>query len=371
MDNLSKALINVYNAIEEQMLINIAKRIKRSNDLLEEVKTSGEMEKIKSWQLEQLSQLGNLSKEQIEVIAKNARKIADEVENILRVSGYQAVDEIEEILERQVGRNDDIIQPPTDAKDSNNLMDILQAYEDQSLDKLNLVNSTMIDQSNVKYRDLINKTVGKVLSGTVTPQQALRESVQEIANRGFPALIDRAGREWTPEAYVDMTIRSTRGSVARSMQEERIKDYGGDLVEISAHDGARPNCEPYQGRIYSLSGNHPRYPSINETSIGEPDGLFGINCGHEMTPYFEGEKKTYTRPDTDENNEIYEESQKQRYYEREIRKSKRELRLMEEIGDEEGIKNAKNKIRNQQSNMRAFIEETGRTRRYYREQMFD
>ena len=54
----------------------------------------------------------------------------------------------------------------------------------------------------------------------------------------------------------------------------------------------------YQGRIFSrngtagtttdLEGNRISYISLSQTSYGEPDGLFGINCGHQQYPFIPG-----------------------------------------------------------------------------------
>lgn len=44
--------------------------------------------------------------------------------------------------------------------------------------------------------------------------------------------------------------------------------------------------------------------------------------------------------------------------------------MLRAIGDEEGAAKAELKIRKRQAAMRAFIEETGRERRRYREQVY-
>uniref|UniRef100_UPI00240A6D31 phage minor capsid protein n=1 Tax=Atopococcus tabaci TaxID=269774 RepID=UPI00240A6D31 len=74
--------------------------------------------------------------------------------------------------------------------------------------------------------------------------------------------------------------------------------------------------------------------------------------------------------DKEESERVYKESQKQRYLEREIRRAKKEKAAIEAMrATEEDLKKANAKIRQKQANMRAFIEDTGRTRRYQREQI--
>jgi hypothetical protein len=165
-------------------------------------------------------------------------------------------------------------------------------------------------------------------------------------------------------------MRSVTNDVTNEMTNERIRSYGGDLIEISAHSGARPKCAPYQGRIFSLSGTHPKYPAFSITTYGEKDGLFGINCGHQQYPFFEGvSEQTFQPLPTAKNAESYKESQKQRQYERDIRKAKSRERVLAAAGDEEGAEKARQLVRQRQARMRGFIDDSGRTRRYGREQI--
>lgn len=348
---------------------NIVKRIKRTDSLLEKIENSdGDPILITAWQVEALTQLGDLTQEQIRTIARESGKTADEIKNMLEQAGYSLIDEVEDTLQEGVDRG--ILRPPEhSARRSETLREILRAFEEQARDTFNLVNSTLIEQAGRQYVGIVNRTVGVVLSGAATPREAIRAGVRELAEKGIPALVDRAGRQWSTEAYLSMVTRSMSNEIANKMQDARFDEMGVDLVEVSSHAGARPLCAPYQGRVYSRSGKHPRYPALSDTSMGHPAGLFGINCGHVKYPYLEGSRRTYKPYPEEENDRIYKESQKQRYLERRIRHAKRELKLMQTLGDEEGIKEARAKVRQRQEAMREFIKDTGRTRRYDREQI--
>lgn len=359
---LAMPVVEVYLAIEEQILINIAKRLREGKKLMED--------DIQAWQLTKLMELGTLTQQNIITIAKHAKMAVNEVSKMLEEAGYSAVDEIEGDLAKAVQMGV-AIQPPSVAE-SATLTNILMAYQQQAKDVFNLVNTTMLRQAEQIYIDILNQTVGKVLTGVQTPQQALSETAARWAEQGIPALVDRRGRKWTTEAYVNMVIRSMSNRISNDMQFARMDDYGVDLIEVSSHLDARPKCAPYQGRIYSRSGRHQKYPPFNSTSYGQPDGLLGINCRHVIYPYIEGVSKQRFHPyDLDQVSKAYKESQKQRYLERQIRYAKRELKMMEALGDQEGIKAAKAKVRERQARMRAFINETGRKRNYEREQVYD
>lgn len=358
---ISQPIVDVYLAIEQQLLLNIAKRLREHRTLITE-------DNIKSWQTVQLSMMGNLTQSNIITIAKYSKMAIDEVSEALAIAGYEAINEFEGTLQEAV-REGLLIRPP-DVNSSRALEDVLLAYQLQAKNSLNLINTTMLQQADQVYLDIVNRTVGLVLSGSIDPVKALRRTVVEWADKGIPALIRKDGVAIGTEGYLNMVMRSTVNNVANQMQDTRMDEFGVDLVEISAHLGARPKCAPYQGRIFSRSGSHPKYPPLSSTSIGEPDGLFGINCRHQKYPYIEGvTRRTYKPYNAKENHEAYLLSQKQRELERNIRKAKKELEMMEAMGDEVGVQRAKKKLRARQAAMREFIVQTGRTRNRAREQI--
>ncbi|WP_026582132.1 phage minor capsid protein [Bacillus sp. J33] len=354
--------VEVFLSIEEQLLINIAKQLKKHRSLFDE-------DNIVSWQTEQLSMLGQLTQQNIITIAKHSGLAVNEVSKALEQAGFSTVAEYEVVLQEAVQMGL-LIQPPS-IEASQALQGVLATYQRQALDVFNLVNTTLLEQAQQVYLDIINQTVGKVLAGTVTPQQALREYASKAAEKGVPALIDKAGKRWSTEAYMNMVMRSTVNNVANDMQDARMDDYGVDLLEVSSHLGARPGCAPYQGRIYSRSGTHPKYPAFATTSYGNPAGLFGVNCRHIKYPFIEGlSHKTYKPYNEKENRQAYEESQQQRHLERNIRKAKRELAMMMEMKDPYGVNDAEEKLKEAQHQMRQFIKNTGRTRNRQREKIY-
>jgi len=356
---LSLPTVEIFLQIEEQILLNAAKRLKRGKSLMDD--------DITSWQADKLNQLGGLTQENIIFMARKSNLAIDEVAKMLEEVGYSAVEEIEPDMAEAVRRG--LLSSPPDIRNSEALLNILDAYENHAREWMNMVNTTMLDQSRQQYLNVVSNVTGKVMSGVSTPEQALREAARNWADMGVPAMIDRAGRQWSTEAYVNMITRTVTNNVSHEMQDARMDEYGVDLFEVSSHSGARPLCAPYQGRVFSKSGRDRNYPSIRDTSYGEPAGLFGINCGHFKYPYIPGiSQRTYEpTEDATENALIYEQSQRQRHLEREIRKAKREYNMMQALEDKEGQEQAKQKVLKKQANMRKFIDDTGRTRQRQRE----
>ena len=141
-----------------------------------------------------------------------------------------------------------------------------------------------------------------------------------------------------------------------------------DLVEVTAHLGARPEHEEWQGKIYSVSGKSEKYPPFSVCGYGEADGICGINCRHSFYPYFEGMEQHYSQDDLDEMSKEtvdyngksysrYEGEQQLRHIERTIRHYKKEAATQDAMGLDNTA--ARRKIGEWQAKARDFTEQTG------------
>ena len=180
---------------------------------------------------------------------------------------------------------------------------------------------------------------------------------------------------------MSMCIRTASHNTAIDSIRARQQDYDSDIFQVSTHAGARPLCYPYQGRFFTWgteggtftdgSGHRHQYRPISETSYGQPAGLFGINCGHYPLPQIPQVTipQDKPEPDKEENDEEYRQSQKQRQLERNIRDAKRKEEAFRKAGLTEEAERQHMKVLQRQETMREFIQSTGRTRRYDREQI--
>jgi len=248
------------------------------------------------------------------------------------------------------------------------ILSVIANHEAAVTKKMETIYSTMLRSAGARYVETVQIATAKTQLG-MSGRKAVAEICRGWAGNGLPGFVDAAGREWTPEAYASVLTRTSGTQCATESQLARMDDLGLDLVEISSHVGARPKCAPYQGRIFSRSGASDQYPSLADTSYGDPGGLFGVNCRHVMYPYIPGTKKTYSPYPEKQNEKAYETSQKQRKLERDIRYAKRELDNVTKTGVSEEIQAAKQKVLHAQARMRQFIDETGRRRDYDREQI--
>ena len=386
--DISEPIEQLYGDLTDELLINIAKHLSKATatwSALHEIET--------------LQEMGQLTEENIKIINDYVKRMPQEIKAAMNESRLEALGEIEQKLADAAAQGY-LTAPVTDGT-----VEVTQALSNQAANQLNIVNQTMLNSSLEAYQtgvyqfreemnkaaidtieteqqlglaqNELNKAAASVVEGTENRTKALRKCIRKLNDSGIIGYYDRLNRAWTAEAYVNMDIRTTVHNTYIKSIQTRQQEYGSDVFQVSAHAGARPLCYPYQGGFYSWSGNSGeitlgngrryRFKSIQETSYGEPAGLFGINCGHVPYPMIAGVSEP-VREDIQteaENTKEYQESQQQRLLEREIRRAKRYVELLGDAADEQD----KGYIKEAQAKMREFIEQTGRTRRYDREQI--
>lgn len=133
------------------------------------------------------------------------------------------------------------------------------------------------------------------------------------------------------------------------------------------------------GKIYSLSGNLTPIKDLNgqnikvyswlETSYGQPAGILGINCGHSRYAFVPNFSIFRREGIPQKENDVkYENTQKQRLLERNIRETKREINLLEKV--KINTKDQEQKLKAQQKAIREFTSKNDLVRRPDKEKVF-
>lgn len=356
----------IYQDLETLLMRNIARHIRNYDQPIP----------TDEWLLQKLAEIGKLDKEHIRLIGQMAGISDTAVQRMLEDMAANTIAELEpgyQYLARQ-----GIIGNAVPAAQSRNVQQVVKTLKKQAKDIQNLSNTTMLYKARDAYKslvrniadqameiagspefiELINEGVTSAAIGAESRVQALRRCIRRFVEKGIPAFVDGRGHEWTPEAYINMCMRTTSQKMATEIQMARADDHGIDLIEISSHAGARPRCAPFQGRIFDRANKSTKYPHWNTTSFGEPAGLFGINCGHHGYPYIEGSsiRRYFPTEDMDVNDKLYRETQKQRALERAVRKQKRECMLYNELGDKAAFEQAAVKLKSKEAKLKYFVD---------------
>lgn len=366
----------LYSDLETMIMQNIIRHVKNYNSLIDS----------DTWLLQKLAEIGKLNAENMKLISQAAGLSVTAVQRMLDDTADIVLKRVEpglNALERQ-----GLIDGAIPARKSENVKKAIQAVKRQTFDSLNTCNTTMLYkardaytklvkdtveqakeiENKQEYLDILGKHVNAQAIGAEARQQAIRNTIKEFNEKGIPAFVDKSGREWTPEAYVAMTLRSTAGNTATETMMARMDDRGLSLIQISSHPGARPKCAKDQGKIFDrnngrgyttdLHGKKIPYYPFRESSYGEPDGLFGINCGHHGVPFVPevSLQRYFPTEDMEENDKLYKKMQTQRSIERAIRKEKRLCMLYDTAGDSEAFEKAAVKLKAREAQMKGYLE---------------
>ena len=120
-----------------------------------------------------------------------------------------------------------------------------------------------------------------------------RQFIEALRREGVTAFVDRAGRRWSLHTYGSMVLRTT--SRQAEVLATLTKDPAQDLYKISSHSTTCKLCAPYEGRVYSVSGNDPDFPALvdafGKMDPAGPNSLANSwlnihpNCLHVLVPW--------------------------------------------------------------------------------------
>ena len=240
---------------------------------------------------------------------------------------------------------------------------------------------TTAKTSQVQFINACSLAELKVSTGGYSYQTAIWEAVQAVAKYGLEVEYP-SGHKDKLDVAVRRNVMTGIGRTTGEICLEYANEMGCDLMEISAHSGARPSHAEWQGDIVSLSGQDG-YLSLSDIGYGTGDGFKGWNCRHDWYPYFEGSKRMYSKEELEKLNAEdvefpdgskhtqYEAEQMQRKYERAIRQTRRELCAADETmkttdKDSELYAKAKTdydrctaKVKYYEQEMKSFCNKTG------------
>lgn len=344
----------------DQLETEIAKEIAR------QIATTGTITDAAAWQIERYQSSGGILEYVVQETANQSGQTADTIRKIFEDAAKEGI------------YNDKIALVDAGLLETKGAFELspemLQSLE-ATITKTqgNLRNLTLTTGSTAQnlYLEQTNLAYMKVQSGAYSYQQAIAEAVKAAAKEGAWVIYGQRANGSVIRSRLDVAVRrsimtgvnQTCGKITEMLTED--ESLGIEYYEVSAHLGARPSHQDWQGQVYQINGSSREYKNFyDETGYGTGDGLCGYNCRHSFYPYWPGiSKRAYSKSKLDEYaNRSYEYagqvlteyqcSQIQRSYEREIRESQRTIAAykaaMDATGDE-SVKSALKESMNEES----------------------
>lgn len=196
------------------------------------------------------------------------------------------------------------------------------------------------------FQEITARAAAAATIGVDAQRKAAASAYQDLADRGLTAFVDKAGRRWSLDSYVDMATRTAIVQAAVESHNDQLGRLGIDLVIVSDSPRECPLCRPWEGKVLARTGPGGAHDVRVEHGIEDGQmvtvhvagsvadatgaGLFHPNCTHTIGAYIPG----VTRPLTNTANpEGYAAQQQQRGLERRLRAAKRAREGLPEWAD--------------------------------------
>jgi len=236
----------------------------------------------------------------------------------------------------------------------------VKALVDATVDDLTTAHKTIGRTINDHWRRIqLEVVTDKTLTGS-TMREARKNLVERLTAEGLTAFKDSAGRSWNLDRYASMVVRSVTAEAQNKGLLNQLDEMDHDLVRMSDHRAGCPLCAPYEGRVYSRTGQTAGYPVLTDVP-GFSQGYQSMhpNCRHRITPYVpeadpdaEKTKELSNRPFQDkrrpEDKEAYDRQQKMTRLRRERQKLEEQLTLMPKGPERDAVRERLRQVRGQQ-----------------------
>ena len=359
---IEKQAAGIYQNLELQIIEEIATRIANF----------GYANTVVINDLRIAEEMGYLYEDIVKLVAEYNNTTVEEVNKIFYEAGEKSL-KIDDKIYKEAGLQ------PLPLKQDESIKQVMNATILRTSNNLQNLAMTTANTAQTQFINARNNAYMYVSTGVKSYTSAIIDEIKNLSGQG--AMIEYpSGARRSLESAVRMNIVTSVNQNCGKLQELRADEMGWDLMEITAHSGARPEHAHWQGKIVSRSGQKG-YLGLRDIGYGEATGFKGINCRHDWYPYYKGSTRTYTQKELNKwkNEKVeyngkkiskYEATQKQRAFERKIRQDKKDLKAQQTIltsNDENiDIKQVQDEIKNIKATEKAnkealddFLKQTG------------
>lgn len=356
LDSLPNTLVDMYSLVEIDILEDMARRISTYDFFIPSA----------LHQNQKLQELGMVQEQIIQALAGMTGQTQQEIVDLLTEASEMAVaDDVEYYKAADVYKPDEINTEALHKQLNSGLLQTQQAFKN--------ITRTTANTATKQFENALDRAWAQINVGGMDYNTAIHRAIKDLSQQGIGAIAYKSGRVDSLEVAVRRAVVTGVNQTAAKTQEVLADELGVDLVEVTAHGGARPDHAKWQGKCYSRNGRKVIDGVVYEdfetaTRYGHGDGLCGWNCRHNFHPYVHGAPRTWTddqikaldKKNIKYNGESYTEyeaSQIQRGIERDIRSLKRQIAAIEAGGGDASAE--RSKLRKAQKGYTDFTEQTG------------
>lgn len=339
LEAVSMALEPQFRELEQRIMSDVVRRIK----------INGEVTRAADWQITRLAQLG-----------ESKREIKKTIKDTLGLSTKEINHLYKDIIRKGYERDSDLYKYKGRTQipfaENHELQQLIGAVSNQTNGELkNITQSLGFAQRGADgkltftpvadyYQKTLDSAMLDISSGAFDYNTVLKRTVKEMTNSGLRTVDYATGWSNRVDVAARRAVMTGMSQLTAKVNDSNAEQLGTDTFEVTAHGGARPEHQEWQGRWYTKD----ELESI--CGLGEVTGLCGANCYHDYYPVVPGiSEPTYTPEEIEEFNRKenepveyngktytkYEATQRQRKLETTMRAQRQEIKLLKEGGANE------------------------------------
>lgn len=364
LEQLPAGVVKIFDDLEMQILTDIVRRLK----------SNGFSTATADWQITRLQQLGE-SEEEIMKWIQEALKATDaEMEKIFSDEVYKQY-----MGHERAYKTKGLEQIPY--KDNIPLQEFVSAVKQQTEGVFQNMTASMgfairgpsgrVQYSPLMdfYQTTLDQAVAGIQTGAFSYQVMLERTISTLTSSGVRWIDYDSGHHNRIDVAARRAVMTGFRQVQGRINEQTASALGTDTYEVTYHVGARPSHQPWQGRVWTMA----QLRSV--CGLGTVTGLHGANCYHDYDAFIPGvSERVYTdeqlegmiqrenTPKTYNGRQYttYEALQQQRAMETVMRKTRQDIRLLEEgESDEEAVILRKARYQGQLQTYRDFSDKMG------------
>ena len=333
-EKLSRKIENNYSTLEERIIQDIVRRIKKT----------GKITSTADWQINRLLILGNSS---------------EDIENMLKETLDASYPEMFELYDKVIDweyvRNKDIYEqinakfiPYEQNKELQQITDALIRQTKGEMENITQSlgfyldygkgNRVLTPLSEV-YQKYLDNACMDIASGAFSYNEVLRRTVTQLTNSGLRTIEFASGRAYRVNVAARMAVMTGISQLTGHISDMNAEKLGTEHFEVAWHGGARPEHSVWQGKVWTKGQLR------TVCGLGTVTGLLGVNCYHEYYPFIPGiSERNWTDEWLEEQNQkentpkewfgreytTYEAKQKQRQMETAMRAQRQKVKLLQE-----------------------------------------
>lgn len=339
LEAVSMALEPQFRELEQRIMSDVVRRIK----------INGEVTRAADWQITRLAQLG-----------ESKREIKKTIKDTLGLSTKEINHLYKDIIRKGYERDSDLYKYKGRTQipfaENHELQQLIGAVSNQTNSELkNITQSLGFAKRGADgkltftpvadyYQKTLDSAMLDISSGAFDYNTVLKRTVKEMTNSGLRTVDYATGWSNRVDVAARRAVMTGMSQLTAKVNDSNAEQLGTDTFEVTAHGGARPEHQEWQGKWYTKD----ELESI--CGLGEVTGLCGANCYHDYYPVVPGiSKPTYTPEEIEEFNRKenepveyngktytkYEATQHQRKLETTMRAQRQEIKLLKEGGANE------------------------------------